>query len=94
MKERASHVYDNVYSRQERLNERASMRTNIDIDDALIDEVMKVANVKTKKEAVHLALQEFLKARKKKDLFDLAGKIAFEDSYDHKALRQTRYDAD
>ena len=58
-----------------RLNERASMRTNIDIDDALIDEVMKVANVKTKKEAVHLALQEFLKAKKKKDLFDLAGKI-------------------
>ena len=70
------------------------MRTNIDIDDALIDEVMKVANVKTKKEAVHLALQEFLKAKKKKDLFDLAGKIAFEDSYDHKALRRTRYDAD
>jgi Arc/MetJ family transcription regulator len=50
--------------------------------------------VKTKKEAVHLALQEFLKAKKKKDLFDLAGKIAFEDGYDHKALRHTRYDAD
>ena len=77
-----------------RVIERASMRTNIDIDDALIDEVMKVANVKTKKEAVHLALQEFLKAKKKKDLFDLAGKIAFEDSYDHKTLRHTRYDAD
>ena len=55
---------------------------------------MKVANVKTKKEAVHLALQEFLKAKKKKDLFELAGKIAFEDRYDHKALRRTRYDAD
>ena len=87
-------MYDNVYSTQAWLNERASMRTNIDIDDALIDEVMKVANVKTKKEAVHLALQEFLKVKKKKDLFDLAGKIAFEDSYDHKALRHTRYDAD
>jgi len=70
------------------------MRTNIDIDDALVGEVMKVANVKTKKEAVHLALQEFLKAKKKKDLFELAGKIAFEDGYDHKALRRTRYDAD
>ena len=84
-------MYDDVYSTQKRVIERASMRTNIDIDDALIDEVMKVANVKTKKEAVHLALQEFLKAKKKKDLFDLAGKIAFEDSYDHKALRHTRY---
>jgi len=70
------------------------MRTNIDIDDALIDEVMRVANVKTKKEAVHLALQEFLKAKKKKNLFELAGKIEFEENYDYKALRQTRYDAD
>lgn len=70
------------------------MRTNIDIDDALIDEVMRIANVKTKKEAVHLALAEFLKTKKKKSLFDLAGKIAFEDNYDHKALRRTRTDAD
>ena len=43
---------------------------------------MRVANVKTKKEAVHLALQEFLRVKKRKDLFDLAGKIEFEDSYD------------
>ena len=71
-----------------------AMRTNIDIDDALIGEVMKMANVKTKKEAVHLALAEFLRTKKKKDLFELAGKVAFEDGYDHKALRRTRYDAD
>lgn len=70
------------------------MRTNIEIDDALIGEVMRVANVKTKKEAVHLALEEFLKVKKKKNLFDLAGKITFEEGYDHKALRHTRYDAD
>ena len=70
------------------------MRTNIDIDDSLIGEVMRVANVKTKKEAVHLALEEFLRAKKKKNLFDLAGKIAFEEGYDHKTLRRTRYDAD
>jgi Arc/MetJ family transcription regulator len=70
------------------------MRTNIDIDDALVGEVMKVANVRTKKDAVHLALQEFLKAKKRKDLFELAGKIEFDDRYDYKALRRTRYDAD
>jgi Arc/MetJ family transcription regulator len=70
------------------------MRTNIDIDDALIDEVMRVANVKTKKDAVHLALREFLKVKKKKNLLDLAGKIEFEDGFDYKALRRTRTDAD
>ena len=87
-------MYADVYSTQAQVTDQASMRTSIDIDDALIGEVMKVANVKTKKEAVHLALQEFLKAKKKKDLFDLAGKIALKDSYDHKTLRHTRYDAD
>jgi len=87
-------VYVDVYSTQTLKDLRAGMRTNIDIDDALIDEVMRVANVKTKKEAVQLALREFLKAKRKKDLFDLAGKIEFEDRYDHKALRHTRYDAD
>ena len=70
------------------------MRTNIELDDALIDEVMRIAKVRTKKEAVHLALQEFLKAKKKKNLFDLAGKVEFADRYDHKALRHTRYDVD
>ena len=87
-------MYVDVYSTQTLKDLRAGMRTNIDIDDALIDEVMRVANVKTKKEAVQLALREFLKAKRKKDLFDLAGKIEFEDRYDHKALRHTRYDAD
>lgn len=68
------------------------MRTNIDIDDTLIDEVMKMANVKTKKEAVDVALREFVKTKKKKDLFELAGQVEFYDGYDHKALRQSRFD--
>jgi len=70
------------------------MRTNIDLDDVLIDEVMRVANVKTKKEAVHLAMREFLKAKKKKNLFELAGKIDFDSHFDHTNFRHTRYDAD
>ncbi|MDX2263927.1 MAG: type II toxin-antitoxin system VapB family antitoxin [Hyphomicrobiales bacterium] len=61
------------------------MRTNIDIDDKLIEEVMKMADVKTKKEAVDLALREFLKTKRKKNLLDLAGKIQFYDGYDPKA---------
>jgi Arc/MetJ family transcription regulator len=70
------------------------MRTNIDIDDKLIEEVMKMADVKTKKEAVDLALKEFLKVKRKKNLLDLAGKVQFYDGYDAKALRRSRYDAD
>jgi len=70
------------------------MRTNIDIDDQLIEEVMKMADVKTKKEAVDLALKEFLKVKRKKNLLDLAGKVQFYDGYDPKALRRSRYDVD
>lgn len=40
------------------------MRTNIDIDDKLMAEAMQAANVKTKKEAVVIALQDMVRRRK------------------------------
>ena len=70
------------------------MRTNIDLDDALVDEAMKLSGAKTKKEVVDLALRALVKARKKKDLLDLVGQIDIDPGYDHKKARQTRYDAD
>ena len=63
------------------------MRTNIEIDDELMEEAFKLTNVRTKKELVHLALIEFVKAKKKKDLLELSGKIQFHEGYNHKTLR-------
>ena len=63
------------------------MRTNIEIDEELMEEAFKLTNVRTKKELVHLALIEFVKAKKKKDLLELSGKIQFHEGYDHKTLR-------
>ncbi len=63
------------------------MRTNIEIDDRLMEEAFSLTNVRTKKELIHLALQEFIKAKKKKDLLELSGKIQFHEGYDHKSLR-------
>jgi Arc/MetJ family transcription regulator len=63
------------------------MRTNIEIDDELMEEAFRLTNVRTKKELVHLALIEFVKAKKKKDLLELSGKIQFHEGYNHKALR-------
>ena len=63
------------------------MRTNIDIDDSLMEEAFSLSKVRTKKELVHLALQEFIKSKKKKDLFELSGKIKFHEDYDYKSLR-------
>jgi Transcription regulator of the Arc/MetJ class len=53
------------------------MRTNIDLDDELVERAFRVSGAKTKKELVHKALEALIKESKKKDLADLAGKIEF-----------------
>ena len=63
------------------------MRTNIEIDDELIKEAFSLSGVRTKKELVHLALVEFVKAKRQKDLFELSGQIDFAPDYDYNALR-------
>jgi len=63
------------------------MRTNIVIDDRLVEEAMALANLKTKREAVHKALEEYVRALKKKDLRELKGKVRFAEGYDPKKLR-------
>ncbi|AFY88842.1 MAG: hypothetical protein CLLPBCKN_000701 [Chroococcidiopsis cubana SAG 39.79] len=70
------------------------MRTNIELDDTLVEEAFRLTNVRTKKELLHLALQELIRSQKKKNLLDLAGKIEFYDDYDPKALRTNRHAAD
>jgi len=64
------------------------MRTNIVLDDQLVDEAFKYAeNISTKKDLIEIALKEFVKNRKMKNLRDLKGKILFSDDYDYKKMR-------
>lgn len=63
------------------------MRTNIDLDDALIKEALRFARVRTKREMVDLALREFVATHRRKDLRELRGRIKFRTKYDHKSLR-------
>ena len=64
------------------------MRTNIVLDDNLVDEAFKYAEVKTKKELVQIALMEYIENHKKKNLFELKGKINFLEGYDYKKMRE------
>lgn len=66
------------------------MRTNIVLDEDLVAEAFKHADVKTKRELVDLALREFVAARTKRDMRELRGKISFAADYDHKAARSER----
>lgn len=70
------------------------MRTNIDLDDALVAEAFRLTHVRTKKELLHLALEELILSRKRKNLLDLAGQVQFRDDYDPNALRSTRHAPD
>ena len=68
----------------------AHMRTNIVIDDELLNEAFSVSRAKTKKDLIHEALTEFIRLKKRKDLTELAGSIKFYKNYDHKKLRSLR----
>lgn len=64
------------------------MRTNIAIDSNLIEQAMKISGVKTKKDMVNMALEEFVQRHNRKNLLDIAGKIQLAEGYDYKAMRK------
>ena len=66
------------------------MRTNIVLDDDLVQEAFRLTSVRTKRELIHLALSELVRIRKKKNLAELAGRVHLRDDYDHKRLREVR----
>ena len=63
------------------------MRTNIVIDDVLIEEAFAVSNLKTKRELVDRALREFVARHKRKNLMDLYGSDGMDPDYDYKQVR-------
>lgn len=66
------------------------MPTNLAIDDRLIEEARRTGCHKTKREAVTVALQEYIKHRKRLRLLQLAGTIDYDPRYDYKAERRRR----
>ena len=67
------------------------MRTNIVLDDKLVEEALSLTGVRTKRELVDLALSELVRMRRKQDLLDLAGRIRFRKGFDHKSMREMRH---
>lgn len=58
------------------------MRTNIDIDNDLLNEILKKTPLKTKKAAVNAALKEYVRKLKLKELADLRGNVNWEGDLD------------
>ncbi len=59
------------------------MKTNIDLDDRLIEQAFAVTGLKTKKELV--------KRNGKKDLLDLAGEIEFTENFNIAIIAERDY---
>jgi Arc/MetJ family transcription regulator len=53
------------------------LRTNIELDEKLVKEAMKLTHKKTKKELVNYALEELVSRAKRKKILDLEGKVAW-----------------
>ena len=65
------------------------MRTNIVLNDELMDEAFKLSlAISTKKELIETALKEYVNNRKRKNIRELRGKIKFRADYDYKEMRK------
>ena len=51
------------------------LRTNIELDEKLVNEAMKLTHKKTKKELVNYALEELVRRIKRKQILSLEGKV-------------------
>ncbi len=51
------------------------LRTNIEIDEKLVSEGLKLTHLKTKKDLVNYALKELVSKKKRKKLIAMRGKV-------------------
>jgi Arc/MetJ family transcription regulator len=66
------------------------MAVNLAVDDNLLKTALVIGGLKTKKDTVNLALDEFIKKRKRQEVINLFGKIEFDKNYDYKKSRVKR----
>ena len=66
------------------------MRTNIELDDSLVEEARRLTGITTKRRLVEEALRVLINSRRRRSLLELQGEVAFADGYDYRELRKDR----
>lgn len=66
------------------------MPTNLAIDDALLEKAKRVSGLRTKKEAVTKALEEFIQRRNQRKILRATGTIDFRADWTYKRDRRDR----
>lgn len=64
------------------------MATNLDIDEKLLNEALRIGGNRTKKATVEQALHEYVQRRKQLRILKLFGKIEYDPSYNYKEQRR------
>jgi Arc/MetJ family transcription regulator len=64
------------------------MPSNLAIDDKLLQQAQRLGRHRTKREAVNVALREYVTRMKQRDVLDLANSLEWDPKYDYKAERQ------
>ena len=65
------------------------MRTNIDIDDNLMEEAQRLSGLKTKRAVIDAALRMFVRVKRQSDILNLPGKVCWEGNLDE--MREGRF---
>jgi Arc/MetJ family transcription regulator len=63
------------------------MATNLALDDRIIVQAQKIGHHRTKKEAVMIALKEYIAHKKQLEILSMFGKIEFDENYNYKNAR-------
>ncbi len=58
------------------------MRTNIEIDDDLLDQALRLTGLKTKRAVVEQGLRTLIRLKAQEDIFNLVGKVHWEGDLD------------
>jgi Arc/MetJ family transcription regulator len=79
------HTNNNIYTHKERI-----VRTNIIIDDELIDQARRLSGLKTKRAIVEEALKMLISSYEQAEVRNLRGKLRWEGDLDK--LRENRFE--
>ena len=63
------------------------MTTNLVLDSSLLAEAMRIGGHGSERETVTEALQEYIRRRRQREIFELFGNVDYDAAYDYKALR-------
>jgi Arc/MetJ family transcription regulator len=75
-----------VYNRAQRYTSEGNMRTNVVIDDELMESALRVSGLRTKKDAIEEGLKLLVQLKSQESIMRFRGKLKWSGSLDEMRL--------